>query len=85
MNVCDVCHALKYFAALKSTLNNVFTTASTRKVYEKRLQKLLDQGPPEALAPPSETSQTDGSQNGNADSDQYSDKEEGKRQTDPFI
>ncbi|KAL0196004.1 hypothetical protein M9458_009576, partial [Cirrhinus mrigala] len=49
---------------------------STRKVYEKRLQKLLDQGPPETVAPPSETSQTDGSQNGNTDSDQYSDKEE---------
>ncbi|XP_057180832.1 thymopoietin a isoform X2 [Triplophysa rosa] len=50
--------------------------ASTRKVYEKRLQKLLDQGPPEAAAPPSEASQTDGSQNGNTDSEQYSDKEE---------
>uniref|UniRef100_A0A8C0XW68 Thymopoietin a n=1 Tax=Cyprinus carpio carpio TaxID=630221 RepID=A0A8C0XW68_CYPCA len=50
--------------------------ASTRKVYEKRLQKLLDQGPPETVAPPSEMSQTDGSQNGNTDSDHYSDKEE---------
>ncbi|XP_059361200.1 lamina-associated polypeptide 2, isoforms beta/gamma-like [Carassius carassius] len=50
--------------------------ASTRKIYEKRLQKLLDQGPPQTLAPPSETSQTDGSPNGNTDSDQYSDKEE---------
>ncbi|XP_051748351.1 thymopoietin a isoform X4 [Ctenopharyngodon idella] len=61
---------------LKYGLNAGPIVASTRKVYEKRLQKLLDQGPPEAVAPPSETSQTDGSQNGNTDSDQYSDKEE---------
>ncbi|XP_077090517.1 thymopoietin a isoform X2 [Siphateles boraxobius] len=57
---------------LKYGLNAGPIVASTRKVYEKRLQKLLDQGPP----PPSETSQTDGGQNGNTDSDQYSDKEE---------
>ncbi|XP_016349864.1 uncharacterized protein LOC107694685 isoform X1 [Sinocyclocheilus anshuiensis] len=61
---------------LKYGLNAGPIVASTRKVYEKRLQKLLDQGPPETVAPPSETSQTDGSQNGNTDSDQYSDKEE---------
>ncbi|XP_048011894.1 thymopoietin a isoform X3 [Megalobrama amblycephala] len=61
---------------LKYGLNAGPIVASTRKVYEKRLQKLLDQGPPEAVAPPSETSQTDGSQNGNTDSDHYSDKEE---------
>ncbi|XP_056605062.1 thymopoietin a isoform X3 [Triplophysa dalaica] len=61
---------------LKYGLNVGPIVASTRKVYEKRLQKLLDQGPPEAAAPPSEASQTDGSQNGNTDSDQYSDKEE---------
>ncbi|KAK2892762.1 hypothetical protein Q8A67_012750 [Cirrhinus molitorella] len=61
---------------LKYGLNAGPIVASTRKVYEKRLQKLLDQGPPETVAPPSESSQTDGSQNGNTDSDQYSDKEE---------
>ncbi|XP_043093050.1 thymopoietin a isoform X1 [Puntigrus tetrazona] len=61
---------------LKYGLNPGPIVASTRKVYEKRLQKLLDQGPPETVAPPSETSQTDGGQNGNTDSDQYSDKEE---------
>ncbi|XP_056311694.1 thymopoietin a isoform X2 [Danio aesculapii] len=61
---------------LKYGLNAGPIVASTRKVYEKRLQKLLDQGPPEAVALPSETSQTDGNQNGNNDSDQYSDKEE---------
>ncbi|XP_016134107.1 lamina-associated polypeptide 2-like isoform X2 [Sinocyclocheilus grahami] len=61
---------------LKYGLNAGPIVASTRKFYEKRLQKLLDQGPPETVAPPSETSQTDVSQNGNTDSDQYSDKEE---------
>ncbi|XP_026089565.1 lamina-associated polypeptide 2, isoforms beta/gamma-like isoform X2 [Carassius auratus] len=61
---------------LKYGLNAGPIVASTRKVYEKRLQKLLDQGPPEIVAPPSETSQTDGRQNGIIDSDQYSDKEE---------
>ncbi|XP_052409919.1 lamina-associated polypeptide 2, isoforms beta/delta/epsilon/gamma isoform X4 [Carassius gibelio] len=61
---------------LKYGLNAGPIVASTRKVYEKRLQKLLDQGPPETVAPPSETSQTDGRQNGIVDSDQYSDKEE---------
>lgn len=65
--------------------NIYLLSASTRKVYEKRLQKLLDQGPPEAAAPPSEASQTDGSQNGNTDSDQYSDKEEGNRKLVPAI
>ncbi|XP_051544967.1 lamina-associated polypeptide 2-like isoform X2 [Myxocyprinus asiaticus] len=50
--------------------------ASTRKVYEKKLQKLLDQGPPEAVAPTSDLTQIDGNQNGNTDSDQYSDKDE---------
>ncbi|NP_001315494.1 thymopoietin a isoform 4 [Danio rerio] len=61
---------------LKYGLNAGPIVASTRKVYEKRLQKLLDQGPPVAVALPSETSQTDGNQNGNNDSDQYSDREE---------
>ncbi|KTG40899.1 hypothetical protein cypCar_00001058 [Cyprinus carpio] len=61
---------------LKYGLNAGPIVASTRKVYEKRLQKLLDQGPPETVAPPSEISQTDGRQNGIIDSDQYSDKEE---------
>ncbi|XP_055046492.2 thymopoietin a isoform X1 [Misgurnus anguillicaudatus] len=61
---------------LKYGVNAGPIVASTRKVYEKRLQKLLDHGPPEAVTPPSEASQTDGSQNGNTDSEQYSDKEE---------
>lgn len=64
----------------------VRATASTRKLYEKRLQKLLDQPPSEAMPPEPETAvpetvpvKTDGSQNGNTRTvqDQYSDKEEG--------
>ncbi|XP_018602910.2 thymopoietin a [Scleropages formosus] len=50
--------------------------ASTRKLYEKKLQKLLDQGPPEAAPPIVAPLKPDGNQNGNTDSDQYSDKEE---------
>ncbi|XP_072528962.1 thymopoietin a isoform X2 [Salminus brasiliensis] len=50
--------------------------ASTRKLYERKLQKLLDQGPPETVVQLSEPVQTDNNQNGNTDSDQYSDKEE---------
>ncbi|XP_030636343.1 thymopoietin a [Chanos chanos] len=50
--------------------------ASTRKVYEKKLQKLLDQGPPEEVVLLAESTKADSNQNGNTDSDQYSDKEE---------
>ncbi|XP_060745564.1 thymopoietin a isoform X6 [Tachysurus vachellii] len=51
--------------------------ASTRKVYEKKLQKLLDLGPPQTtFITSSEQIQTNNSRNGNTDSDQYSDKEE---------
>lgn len=59
----------------------VFVLASTRKVYEKKLQKLLDQGPPQTTIitnTSSEQVQTHNSRNGSADSDQYSDKEEGR-------
>lgn len=61
-------------------------TASTRNLYEKRLQKLLNQPPSESTPPEPETAvpetvpvKTDGSQNGNTRTveDQYSDKEEG--------
>ncbi|XP_053506826.1 thymopoietin a isoform X1 [Ictalurus furcatus] len=51
--------------------------ASTRKVYEKKLQKLLDQGPPQTtIITLSESVLIHNSRNGTADSDQYSDKEE---------
>ncbi|XP_070977320.1 lamina-associated polypeptide 2, isoforms beta/gamma-like isoform X7 [Oncorhynchus clarkii lewisi] len=50
--------------------------ASTRKLYERRLQKLLDQGPPETVALPVVITQVDSNHNGNSDSDRYSDKEE---------
>ncbi|XP_036375977.1 lamina-associated polypeptide 2-like isoform X2 [Megalops cyprinoides] len=51
--------------------------ASTRSLYERKLQKLLEQGPPEVL--PSAPTKVDSNQNGNTDSDQYSDKEEEER------
>lgn len=56
-------------------------SASTRKLYEKKLQKLLDQPPPEAEAPAEVTilPKADSNQNGNTNSDQYSDKEDGER------
>ncbi|KAM4618502.1 thymopoietin b [Polymixia lowei] len=57
--------------------------ASTRKVYEKKLQKLLDQPPTEApIVPETATDsltalpKADSNQNGNTHSDQYSDKED---------
>nr|XP_015207724.1 PREDICTED: thymopoietin isoform X3 [Lepisosteus oculatus] len=54
--------------------------ASTRKLYEKKLQKLLDQGPPETLPPPSAPLRAaDANQNGNTDSEKYSDNEEDEK------
>lgn len=52
--------------------------ASTRKVYEKKLQKLLDQPPVELEATAEVTTlpKVDSNQNGNTNSDQYSDKED---------
>ncbi|XP_029009133.1 thymopoietin b [Betta splendens] len=52
--------------------------ASTRKLYEKKLQKLLDQPPIEPEAPTNVTAlpKTESNQNGNTNSDQYSDKED---------
>ncbi len=58
----------------------VCITASTRKVYEKKLQQLLEQPPVETTIPEAVTIIADGNQNGNTHSaeDQYSDKEEGR-------
>ncbi|XP_071753623.1 thymopoietin b [Centroberyx gerrardi] len=56
--------------------------ASTRKVYEKKLQKLLDQPPAETPSAPEPATdltvlpKADSNQNGNTNSDQYSDKED---------
>lgn len=57
-----------------------FYSASTRKLYEKKLQKLLDQPAAEADAPSDITTlpKADSNQNGNTNSDQYSDKEDGE-------
>lgn len=55
-------------------------SASTRKLYEKKLQKLLDQPPAEPEAPTNVTvlPKAESNQNGNTNSDQYSDKEDGE-------
>lgn len=55
-------------------------SASTRKLYEKKLQKLLDQPPAEPEAPTNVTAlpKAESNQNGNTNSDQYSDKEDGE-------
>uniref|UniRef100_A0A3Q0R186 Thymopoietin b n=1 Tax=Amphilophus citrinellus TaxID=61819 RepID=A0A3Q0R186_AMPCI len=52
--------------------------ASTRKFYEKKLQKLLDQRPAEPEVPADVTTlpKADSNQNGNTNSDHYSDKED---------
>ncbi|XP_062373991.1 thymopoietin a isoform X3 [Sardina pilchardus] len=50
--------------------------ASTRNLYERKLQKLLDEGPPEAAPSPVAITETDGNHNGNTEFDHYSDKEE---------
>ncbi|XP_033889190.3 lamina-associated polypeptide 2-like isoform X1 [Acipenser ruthenus] len=51
--------------------------SSTRKLYEKKLQKLLDEGHLESQPTPPPPAPAAGSnQNGNADYDQYSDKEQ---------
>ncbi|XP_054476001.1 thymopoietin b [Anoplopoma fimbria] len=52
--------------------------ATTRKLYEKKLQKLLDQPPAEPEAPTDVTAlpKADSNQNGNTNSDHYSDKED---------
>ncbi|XP_061772997.1 lamina-associated polypeptide 2, isoforms beta/gamma-like [Nerophis ophidion] len=52
--------------------------SSTRKLYERKLQKLLDQPPAEPEAPVDVTTipKADTNQNGNTNSDQYSDKED---------
>nr|XP_057942865.1 thymopoietin b [Doryrhamphus excisus] len=52
--------------------------ASTRKLYEKKLQKLLDQPASEPEVPADVTTipKADTNQNGNTNSDQYSDKED---------
>lgn len=61
--------------------------ASTRQLYEKKLQQLLEHPPlentlpePETTIPVAVTIKADGNQNGNTHSaeDQYSDKEEGE-------
>ncbi|XP_029457409.1 thymopoietin isoform X6 [Rhinatrema bivittatum] len=52
--------------------------ASTRKVYEKKLAKLLEPGPEglSSMPPTVSSTEDDAKQNGNTDSEEYSDNEE---------
>lgn len=50
--------------------------ASTRKLYEKKLQKLLDDGPAQPPQPQLVITEIQVNHNGNSESDLYSDKEE---------
>lgn len=50
--------------------------ASTRKLYEKKLQKLLDDGPAKPPQPELVITEIQVNHNGNSESDLYSDKEE---------
>lgn len=55
-----------------------FCAASTRKLYEKKLQKLLDDGPALATIANLVVTEIQVNHNGNSESDLYSDKEDGK-------
>lgn len=59
--------------------------ASTRKLYEKKLQKLLDDGPAQPPLPQLVFTEIQVNHNGNSESDLYSDKEDGKNSFTPFI
>ncbi|KAM9772041.1 thymopoietin a isoform 5-T5 [Syngnathus typhle] len=50
--------------------------ASTRKLYEKKLHKLLDDGPAQATVTKIVVTEVQVNQNGNSESDLYSDKED---------
>nr|XP_046235593.1 thymopoietin a isoform X5 [Scatophagus argus] len=50
--------------------------ASTRKLYEKKLQKLLDEGPAQPPLPELVLTEIEVNHNGNSESDLYSDKED---------
>lgn len=59
--------------------------ASTRKLYERKLQKLLDEGPAQPPLPEVIVTETQVNHNGNSESDLYSDKEDGKNNVTPFM
>lgn len=60
--------------------SNPHHLASTRKLYEKKLQTLIGQPAAEPETPTDVTTlpKADSNQNGNTNSDQYSDKEDGE-------
>ncbi|KAK5849124.1 hypothetical protein PBY51_008789 [Eleginops maclovinus] len=61
---------------LKHGVNAGPIVASTRKLYEKKLQKLLDDGPAQPPLPEVIVTETQVNHNGNSESDLYSDKED---------
>lgn len=58
----------------------LLSPASTRKLYEKRLQKLLDNDPPTSQVILADTKVTS---NGSADPELYSDQDDGERLLSP--
>lgn len=54
-------------------------SASTRSLYERKLQKLLDHGATQVLVPEAVPAEIGIHHNGTADPDLYSDKEDGKK------
>lgn len=61
----------------RSHFSSLLLPATTRKLYEKKLQKLLDGGPAQPPPPPLVT-EVQLNHNGSAESDLYSDKEDGQ-------
>ncbi|XP_035646023.1 lamina-associated polypeptide 2, isoforms beta/delta/epsilon/gamma-like isoform X2 [Oncorhynchus keta] len=82
VEVTDLTDASLKDELLKHGVNTGPIVGSTRKLYEKKLQKLLDTPAAETTPSPPETAtvnaaaKADGNQNGNTYSGQYSDKEE---------
>lgn len=65
--------------------SSIILSASTRKLYEKKLQKLLDNGPAQPLLPEVVPAEINAHHNGNSDPDLYSDKEDGKNSSLPSL
>ena len=66
-------------------LSLLVLSGSTRKLYEKKLQKLLDDGPAQPLKSQLVVTEIQVNHNGNSESDLYSDKEDGKSRTSRLI
>ncbi|XP_010888075.1 lamina-associated polypeptide 2 [Esox lucius] len=77
VEVTDLTDAALKDELLKQGINAGPIVGSTRKLYEKKLQNLLDQPADETTPSPAETATVTGTNhNGNTHSEQYSDKED---------